>query len=139
MSKRILCAIDGTEHAATAIGQAARLASATGAELIILAVNELSGAYGHGGASTYIWQEADLNKILDTAKVAAVKAGVANPKMVSVGSRDVARVIAVYAEDNHCDHIVVGTGGKSTVTRLMLGSVSRDVVFRSHCSVTVAR
>jgi nucleotide-binding universal stress UspA family protein len=44
-----------------------------------------------------------------------------------------------FAEDNGIDHIVVGTGGKSGVTRLMLGSVSHDVLARAHCPVTVAR
>ena len=44
-----------------------------------------------------------------------------------------------YAEQNGFDHIVVGTGGKGAVSRMMLGSVSRDVASRAHCPVTVAR
>ena len=54
-------------------------------------------------------------------------------------SRDAARSIVVYAEDNDIDHIVVGTGGKGAATRMMLGSVSSDVIARAHCPVTVAR
>jgi nucleotide-binding universal stress UspA family protein len=139
MTKKILCAVDDTENSKTAITLAAELANAMGAELTALAVNELVGGHGRGGIAAYLWEDADLKRVLDSATVAAKKAGVSEPKTASVKSRDVARAIVVFAEDNHFDHIVVGTGGKSGVSRLMLGSVSRDVVFRAHCPVTVAR
>ena len=58
-----------------------------------------------------------------------------DPKTVSGQSRDAARAIVVYAEDNDIDHIVVGTGGKGAATRLMLGSVSSDVIARATCPV----
>ena len=139
MAKRILCAVDDTEYSKTAVALAAQLANAMGAELTLLAVNELAGGHGRGGISAYLWEDADLKGVLDSATAAAKKAGVSEPKTASVKSRDVARAIVVFAEDNDVDHIVVGTGGKSGVSRLMLGSVSRDVVFRAHCPVTVAR
>jgi Universal stress protein family len=63
----------------------------------------------------------------------------AEPLSGGVKSRDAARSIVVYGEDNDIDHIVVGTGGKRGVARLMLGSVSSDVIARAHCPVTVAR
>jgi nucleotide-binding universal stress UspA family protein len=140
MTKKILCAVDDTENSKTAITLAAELANAMGAELTALAVNELVGGHGRGGGiAAYLWEDADIKRVLDSATVAAQKAGVSEPKTASVKSRDVARAIVVFAEDNHVDHIVVGTGGKSGVSRLMLGSVSRDVVFRANCPVTVAR
>jgi nucleotide-binding universal stress UspA family protein len=43
------------------------------------------------------------------------------------------------AEMNKVDHIVMGTGDKHGLSRLMLGSVAADVCARAHCSVTVAR
>ena len=117
------------------------MAAAMGAELTLLAVNELMGGYGGkgGGISTYLWEDADVKRVLDSAAAAAKKAGVSAPKAASAKSRDAARAIVVFAEDNGIDHIVVGTGGKGGVSRLMMGSVSRDVVFRAHCPVTVAR
>jgi nucleotide-binding universal stress UspA family protein len=60
-------------------------------------------------------------------------------KTSGLKSRDVARAITMYAEEIGADLIVVGTGGKGSISRLVLGSVSRDVVFRAHCPVTVAR
>ena len=87
----------------------------------------------------YVWEEPDLKRVLDGATAIAKKAGVSDPKTASVKSRDVARAIVIYAEENDIDHIVVGTGGKGGVARLMLGSVSSDVIARAHCPVTVAR
>ena len=138
MTKKILCAVDDSEHTKNAVALAAQLANAMGAELTLLAVNALS-AGAKGGAVSYMWDNAELKRVLESAANEAKKAGAAEAKTASVKSRDVARAIAVYAEDNGADHIVVGTGGKSSVSRLMLGSVSRDVVFRAHCPVTVAR
>jgi nucleotide-binding universal stress UspA family protein len=138
MTKKIVCAVDDSEHTKTTVGLAAEIAKATGAELTLLAVNELS-AGSKGGAVAYLWDNAELNRVLESAATEAKKAGAASAKTASIKSRDVARAIAMYAEDNGADHIVVGTGGKGSVSRLMLGSVSRDVVFRAHCPVTVAR
>lgn len=139
MSYRILCAVDGSAHGVEAATVAASMAKARDAELMIVAVNVLMGVYGRGGASTYLWQDADAQKVLADARAAAAKAGYPNPKLECVESRDAARAIVVFAEEQKCDHIVVGTGGKSAAGRLMLGSVSTDVVHRAHCPVTVAR
>jgi nucleotide-binding universal stress UspA family protein len=139
MTKKILCAVDETEFSKTAVAVAAQLGKALGAELTLLAVNQLSGGYGRVGISTYLWDEATLASVLAGATEAARQAGVSAPKTASVKSRDVGRAVVVYAEDNDIDHIVVGTGGKGGFSQLMLGSVSHDVLHRAHCTVTVAR
>jgi nucleotide-binding universal stress UspA family protein len=139
MTSRILCAVDGSAHGTEAVVEAAKLAKALDAELLIVAVNALMGGYGRGGVSTYMWQDADVERLLADAKATATKAGYANPKLECVESRDIARAIVMLAEEKKCDHIVVGTGGKSAAGRLILGSVSTDVVHRAHCAVTVAR
>lgn len=139
MTRNILCAVDDTEHSKSAVALATFMAKAMGAELTLLAVNQLMGAGAKGGAVSFMWDNAELKRVLESAASEAKKVGAADPKTASVKSRDVARSIVVFAEDNGADHIVVGTGGKGSVSRLMLGSVSRDVVFRAHCPVTVAR
>jgi nucleotide-binding universal stress UspA family protein len=136
---KILCAIDDTEHSLPAIDAAAKLASAFDGELTILIVNQLIGGYGRGGPPTLIWTEKEVKSALSKAVDEAKRNGAAKINLVDVESRDLAQAITGYAEQNGVDHIVVGTGGKGAVSRLMLGSVSRDVVARAHCSVTVAR
>lgn len=139
MTQKILCSVDGSEHALNAVRVAAGLAKATGAQLAIVAVNELVGGHGRGGISDYIWTEAEAAGILKIAANEARSSGVENPHVATVQSRDVARAIIVYAEDHGVDHIVIGSSGKGGFKRLMLGSVSREVTDRAHCPVTIAR
>jgi nucleotide-binding universal stress UspA family protein len=136
---KILCAIDDTDHSQPAIDLAAKFAGALDAELTLLAVNQLIGGYGRGGAPVLLWTKAQLDSLLTTAAAAAQKAGAAKTKAESIESRDPAQAIISFAEENGFDHIVIGTGGKNAVMRLVLGSVSRDVVSRAHCPVTVVR
>ena len=58
---------------------------------------------------------------------------------VALRSREAAVGIVQYAEENGFDHIVVGTGDKRGMSRLMLGSVAADVSSRAHRAVIVAR
>lgn len=137
--KKILCAIDDTDHSLPPIGFAAKLAGAFDAELTLIAVNQLIGGYSRGGSPVLLWTKSEAERVLANAAAEAQKAGAVKVKTESVESRDPAQAVIFFAEENGFDHIVVGTGGKNAVTRLVLGSVSRDVVYRAHCSVTVVR
>lgn len=64
------------------------------------------------------------------------------------GNRNIERVIEVgkpvsviveFAEDGDVDQIVMGSHGRSGVTRVLLGSVAETVVRRSPVPVTVVR
>jgi nucleotide-binding universal stress UspA family protein len=136
---KILCAVDDTEHSLPAIDTAAKLSGACDAELTILVVNQLVGGYGRGGAPTLVWTKTEVENALSKAATEAEKGGASKIKLLNVESRDLAQAITGYAEQQGFDHIVVGTGNKGAVSRMMLGSVSRDVVARAHCPVTVAR
>lgn len=49
------------------------------------------------------------------------------------------RSIVEYADGNGVDHIVMGSHGRSGLSRLILGSVAENVVRRAHCPVTIVR
>jgi len=49
------------------------------------------------------------------------------------------RVIVEYAVEHEFDHIVIGSHGRSGVSRILLGSVAETVVRRSPIPVTVVR
>ena len=137
--KKILCAVDDCEHSKVAARLAGTLAAATAADLTLLAVNELIGGYIRSDASARLWTAPQVRKLLDDATAEAKAAGAAKVEVVEAESRDVARAISQFAEQHGFDHIVIGSGGKSAVSRLVLGSVSADVVNRAPCPVTVAR
>ena len=137
MTLKILCATDGTAHSAHAIEFAAQLAARFGAALSVCAVNVAHG--GSRGPLLYSWEDAEVKAILDEAAAAARKAGAAAVEELALRSREAASAIIQYAEENGFDHIVVGTGDKRGVSRLVLGSVAADIAGRAHCSVTVAR
>lgn len=50
-----------------------------------------------------------------------------------------AREIVAYAEDEPVDQIVIGSHGRSSVSRVLLGSVAETVVRRAPCPVCVVR
>ena len=50
-----------------------------------------------------------------------------------------AREIIHYAEENDVDHVVMGSRGRSGLSRLLLGSVAETVVRRAPTPVTVVR
>ncbi len=137
MISKILCATDGTDHSAHAVEQAALMASKLGAKLTICVVNVARG--GVRGPLIYTLEDSEARRILDAAAASARKAGAAAAEELVLRSREAAAAIVQYAEENGYDHIVVGTGDKRGVSRLVLGSVAADVASRAHCSVTVAR
>ena len=137
MISKILCATDGTPHSRDAVEIAARLAAKFSAKLTICAVNVAYG--GPRAALIYSWDDAEVTRILDEAAKLAKSLGAADAEEVALRSREAAAGIVQYAEDNGFDHIVVGTGDKRGMSRLMLGSVASDVASRAHCAVTVAR
>ena len=69
----------------------------------------------------------------------AAKHGAKAAETVAIRSREAAGGVVSYAETNGFDHIVMGTGDKRGMSRLILGSVAGEVAGRAHCSVTVAR
>ena len=137
MTTRILCATDGTDHSIHAIQLAAQLSAKLSAKLAICAVNVARG--GMRGPLIYTWEDDQAKRVLDEASAEARKAGATAVEELSLRSREAASAIVQYAEENGFDHIVVGTGDKRGISRLVLGSVAADIAGRAHCSVTIAR
>lgn len=136
MYKKILCATDGSEHARIAVDQAVGLAKREGAKLSFIMVNVLSGSLRE---PIYRWDEPYVAKTLETARAFAQEAGLSDVEAVEIKSRDAAAAVVEYADAHAIDNIVTGTGDRSVISRLGLGSFAREVSARAHCSVMVAR
>lgn len=137
MTNRILCPTDGSDHADTGLMKAAELAKLTGAALTVCVVNIAHG--GARGPTINHWTTDQANAILDAAQAKARAAGVADVSGVELIAREAAPAIITYADQEGIGHIVMGTGDKQGVKRLVLGSVASAVAGQAHCTVTVAR
>jgi nucleotide-binding universal stress UspA family protein len=116
---------------------AVQFAKTTGAKLTFLASNIIMT--GGMAPSVLLWDDAEVKRMLDAAITVAKGAGLTDARAVAVSARDPAAAIVRYAEEHGIDHIVTGTGGRSGISRLVVGSVASDVAAKAHCCVTIAR
>jgi len=134
--KHILCAIDGSDHGKRAVSVAAAMALRMQTKLSILHVNEY--VVGRGGVYD-VSMPGESEKYLAEAKAIASNEAYGDPALKSVRARDPAHAILEFAENNEIDHIVMGAAGKGAVKAFLIGSVSSDVLRKSHWPVTIVR
>ncbi len=137
MSKKVLCPTDGSAHATAGLKQAIQIAKANAAALTVCVVNVAHGG-ARGPTINHLNAEA-VADLLSSAEETCKQEGLADVGTVELVSREVAPAIISYADQNSYDHIVMGTGDKRGMKRLVLGSVAAEVAGQAHCSVTVAR
>ncbi|APX97392.1 universal stress protein [Natronorubrum daqingense] len=136
----VLVAYDGSEPAQKAVKQA--FDEHGDEELVLLRVVELADGYteasikavqdvlGDRRESAAEELRADLPDLVDTESV---------DFRTEVATGNPAREIVSAAEEYDVDQIVIGSHGRSGVSRVLLGSVAESVVRRSPVSVTVVR
>jgi nucleotide-binding universal stress UspA family protein len=134
---KILCPVDGSDHAVTGLGHAVELAKLKGAHLTICAVNLAIG--GARGPTINTWKDEEAEALLAKAEAEAKAAGAKDVGTAVLIAREAAPAIVTYAEEIGATEIVMGTGDKRGVKRLVLGSVAAEVAGKAGCSVTVAR
>lgn len=112
---------------------AVSLARDTGAKLLIVHVEEPPAAYG-GGEWYYGIPDFDHESVASVLeKVVPEDPQVAYEHRLVTG--DPARRLVELAEEEHADLIVVGTHGRTGLSRLLMGSVAEEVVRRANCPV----
>jgi nucleotide-binding universal stress UspA family protein len=131
---KLLCATDGSSHSVKAVSYAADIAKRMDASLTYIAVNPVLLSRG---TTARLWDDAEVQRMLDKAAKMAKDTGIKNVKCVRTPADDVAGAIVEYAQRNDVDQIIVGSGGKGAAARFMIGSVSLDVVTKAACAVTV--
>jgi nucleotide-binding universal stress UspA family protein len=118
-ARHILVATDLSDNAAAALAVGVTTARALGARLHLLHV--------------FTSVDDDATRLLADA---AAKAG-SEVSVVATSAGDPAREILRYAARQAIDLIVIGTHGRTGVTRVLLGSVAERVVRGAHCPVLV--
>jgi len=139
MFKRILLAVDGSEHAIRAAKVAAELARSMQAELRVVVVYEAIPSYlGEPDLQGAI--NARLNEaqgILQTAVTALGEIpGEIHTEILEGNS---AEAIINVANTHSSDVIVMGSRGLGRLAGLLLGSTSQKVVSHAPCPVLIVR
>ena len=132
----ILLATDLTPASSAATEQAIDLAVRLEAHLLVVTVMESAKAgVGRRGArpETRAARARDAQRVVHEARAAGAEA------RFLVWEGDAGPGIVAAAESERADLIVVGTHGRGSVGRFLLGSVSDHVVHRADCAVLVVR
>lgn len=135
-AKKILFATDFSEASQAALHYAEMMARDTKATLIILHVQEPIITYAMGDAPLALdTEQPEVNKMLE--QVVPHDLTIPYEHRLEVGSP--ADEIVQAAEDEHADLIVIGTHGRTGLSRLLMGSVAETVVRRATCPVITLR
>jgi nucleotide-binding universal stress UspA family protein len=136
-AKKILFPTDFSHTGDAALALATVLARDTGATLLIVHVEEPPVAYGGGELYYGIPNPAteDLQKMLDAVEPSDPQI----PCERHLVTGDPATTIVKFAEEKDVDMIVMGTHGRTGLSRLLMGSVAESVVGRSKCPVLTLR
>ncbi len=137
----IIAGIDGSAHSPRVLEWAIKEAALKGAALTVITVDTVPANPWTGNPTVLSGETETLEKIRQTAEEMAQKVinqlGESRPASVTV------RAVAGYPArelidaSRDADLVVVGSRGAGGFARLMLGSVSSQVVQHAHCPVVV--
>jgi nucleotide-binding universal stress UspA family protein len=139
---RILVAVDGSKNADRAFKYAAYIAKQCEAERLFI-INVIEGF----GRDIRAWEKhgTDLKdlqqnsrELLQKYKSKALSQAFTTPEIISAAGNAGEEILRL-AEKEKMDTIVVGSRGLSTVSKLLLGSVSHNVLHNAKCPVTIVR
>jgi nucleotide-binding universal stress UspA family protein len=136
-TKTIVFPTDFSTASDAALPHAEALAKSSGARLLILHVEEPPLAYG-GGELYYGLPEPSSERILKMLEDVRPK-DPAVPFTHRLTMGDPAGEIVRIAGDEGAEMIVLGTHGRTGMTRLLMGSVAEVIVRRAPCPVLVYR
>jgi nucleotide-binding universal stress UspA family protein len=139
----IVVGTDGSETSAFTVGQAAAMAAAADARLVVVTAwrPEEHRDTGPSAAPDEIrWMLTDANEADETARrgrAIAREAGVADV-VVLADRGEPAEVLIGAARTFDADLIVVGSRGLASPARFLLGSVASEVSHHAPCDVLIA-
>jgi nucleotide-binding universal stress UspA family protein len=132
---KIVVGYDGSDNARRALERAVELAGKDGTITVVSVATALLG-----GARSVGVAEAELghaSAALREAEAVLSARGVAAETVEGLG--DPGHEIVEVAKTSAADLVVVGTRNRDLVGRVLLGSVSTDVVHHAPCDVLVVR
>lgn len=124
-ARRILVATDGSEFSDKAVSEAISLAKLTGGAIIACSV-------AHHGIEDNMANDY-VNKVKDVAGAEGINVE------TTIGYGNACHEIVDAAKEQQADIIVVGTHGRTGLSRLLMGSIAERVVGMAETTVMVVR
>ena len=145
--KKILVAVDGSNHSKKAVEKSAEISKHHGSEVVLVCVQQFPGLLvsepetdelrksieSHGIKDE---MESNGKAILSEAEHFLKESSVPNVKTIMEWGHTAEEILRIAKEEN-TDLIVVGSRGRRR--GILLGSASKEVVERAEISVMVAR
>lgn len=146
---KIVVPVDGSKNSMEAADYAAKMAEVYGAELLVVHVINIDQYLQSLGLYRLSYPESIKKKIEDSKKEAekwfseitkkaktlhvGIKTSVIDTPLSTVGG------IVNFAEQESADLVVIGTRGRSGISKMLLGSVASGVVTYAACPVVVVK
>ena len=137
----ITVGVDGSEQSRRALEWAVREAGLRGAALIVLAVHQVASNHWTGNPELYPADQPATEAIRraaeDAVRTAVSQAGEPGPASVTVRAVSGLPARELVGASSDADLVVVGARGGGGFAKLLLGSVSNQVVSHAACPVVV--
>jgi nucleotide-binding universal stress UspA family protein len=137
----ITVGLDGSAHSERTLAWAVAEAAVRNAPLTVLAVHEVVSNHWTGHPVLYPGDQPELEKmrlaVQELTQKAVDQAGEPGPASVTVRAVSGLPAVELINASGDSDLIVVGSRGGGGFAKLMLGSVSSQVVRHAQCPVAV--
>jgi nucleotide-binding universal stress UspA family protein len=139
LMKRILCATDFSDHSSYALPYAVSLAQVFESKLQICHVIDLPPAGIYGEAVLYTEEQEERIKRYARKEIGGLIGEQTVPWESLIVHGRAAEEIARIAQEVRADLVIAGTHGRSTLSRLLLGSVTERLMRTLPCPLLVVK
>ena len=134
--EKLLVATDGSEFSKAAVQEAIKIASACSSTLYVLLVIEINAEVDIWDARSADKLEKDMRRYLDGIKAKAASQGISCEVLLHLGDEPYKDIVS-EAKKKKVNTIIMGSHGRTGLTRLMMGSVVSRVIGHAPCKVLV--
>ncbi|MHB8880933.1 MAG: universal stress protein [Thermodesulfovibrionales bacterium] len=134
--KTILLATDGSLHSEKALKEAVNLAKTCGTKLYVVSVIEVNQEYAAMAPNIVERAEQEALALLSEIKRCVEKEGI-DVEIITHEGEEAWKLIVEEAQAKNIDMIIMGSHGRTGLSRLLMGSVTAKVIGHAHCKVLV--
>ena len=134
--ERLLVATDGSGFSKAAVEEAIKIAGVCSSTLYVLLVIEISAEIEMWDAQSADKLEKDMRSYLNGIKAKAARAGVKCEIILHLGDEPYKDIVS-EAKKRKINTIIMGSHGRTGLTRLLMGSVVSRVIGHAPCKVLV--